>query len=76
MVGYTQGAQPENLKARRKLGWDNEVKCEHSIDSPLGKCGCNVFSVFKDKETGEISLVCHWGHITIISDNLRSKEEA
>jgi len=54
------------LEARRSLGFENEIGCEAKTDTALGRCGGNSFTVYRDKETGKISLVCAWGHITTI----------
>lgn len=48
--------------------FENQIYCKTKTDSGIGYCGGNTFRVYQDKETGKISLVCAWGHVTIISE--------
>lgn len=48
-----------------KMIFENQIECRHVRDS--GRvCGGNTFRVYRDKETGKISLICAWNHITTI----------
>lgn len=51
----------------KMINTENKIECKAERDSPHGKCIGTTFSVYQDKETGEIAIVCHWGHVTYLN---------